>query len=647
MTENTKWPWEEDYEDELDLRSLKESTTEESNTSNSNTSKTEDDTTDISILPEYEYDEYEDEMDLSHISNNKEDEVDLGYEDEINLGEGDNIPWEIEPSTWGEKKIAKKLAPKKKRTSTLTEEQRFGHKGIPLSAEEVGVFHDNIQHTGKQQSIGEGLHNLLDIEADEDTQESYKAEIDKKIESLGQLRVLNDKSKHVMLDDSTSVADLIKRKRKNRKKDVIAEVKKNKLLEYYDNPDYAKSFKRYQEESQRKIKKYSQSTAREGTQKKGEYLRSLRSGNSYLSLLKTLNVTQDELLELLSNTNKLLSKKEKERLLTLGINQPIYTEPVRKKNGNKVRGMRRPVLTLGDYILMDFLLRFSHSGLKTISIALNKDFLTVSRQLNKLKKMACIKEQVVLGTKTIYYLSQVGYIMLMGEKPRNPLRSIGEVSISNKAITNYIGAMIYSNKYNILDLPDYPQKHRYFRDNYYEGETIIPEYFYRSSLGVIASDKKRTPKGENMTARLKTVGRNETNRLWLEWENKGKEGPSPECFVGNEFMYILYPMRITDPTVIPDMVIKRDRNPDGSPENIAVEVERRIRKKEYYINRLRVYQQDDRIYKEVVYIVNEKRLAKTLIEARDFLGFDRLRIVAMKDIEGKVLPPIKDVWKFI
>ena len=42
-------------------------------------------------------------MDLSHISNDKEDEVDLGYEDEINLEEGDNIPGEIEP-VLGEKR---------------------------------------------------------------------------------------------------------------------------------------------------------------------------------------------------------------------------------------------------------------------------------------------------------------------------------------------------------------------------------------------------------------------------------------------------------------------------------------------------------------------------------------------------------------
>ena len=86
---------------------------------------------------------------------------------------------------------------------------------------------------------------------------------------------------------------------------------------------------------------------------------------------------------------------------------------------------------------------------------------------------------------------------------------------------------------------------------------------------------------------------------------------------------------------------------DGKPQNIAVEIERENRKKEYYVNRLRVYQQDDKIYKEVVYIVNEKSVAKKLIEARDLIGFDRLRIVSLKDINGKPMPKIKDVWRLI
>ena len=71
------------------------------------------------------------------------------------------------------------------------------------------------------------------------------------------------------------------------------------------------------------------------------------------------------------------------------------------------------------------------------------------------------------------------------------------------------------------------------------------------------------------------------------------------------------------------------------------------RKKEYYVNRLRVYQQDKKIYKEVVYIVNEKSVAKKLIEARDLIGFDRLRIVALRDLKGKPMPKIKDVWRLI
>ena len=566
----------------------------------------------------------------------------------INNTNKDNIHWkDIQPSSYGNKKILKQIEKEStndRRKSTLTEEQRFGHKGIPLNGEEVGVFHDNKQSSSGEQSLEEDLHSLLNIQTDEETQEKVNLIIDKKVEALGQYKVLNEQSKIIGLEDGTTVADIIKRKR-NKKKDPIKEIKKKKLIEKYDNPDYTKSFKRYQEEVQKKVRNYSRVHKRESNKSKGSYIERLRSGNSYKNLLKTLNVNQEELSEILSNDNKLLSQKEKERLLSMGLNTPIYTAPVLNDNGNKVRGLKRPTLTAGDYMLLDFLYRFSHSGLNTIALALGREIDKVANQINKLIKMACIKEQQLLGSKYVYYLSVAGYVMLTGNNNKYKAEKIKEGTISNKAITNYVGALLYSNKLNILDLIDYPQQHRYFRGEYYNGETVIPEKFYKSSLGVMAN---RFESGYRAGSKRNEIGRMAFNKLWLEWEANGKQGPSPEELNGNEFMYILYPTGILNQgTVIPDLVVKRDRLSDGKPQNIAVEIERENRKKEYYVNRLRVYQQDDKIYKEVVYIVNEKSVAKKLIEARDLIGFDRLRIVSLKDINGKPMPKIKDVWRLI
>ncbi len=566
----------------------------------------------------------------------------------INNTNKDNIHWkDIQLSSYGNKKILKQIEKEStndRRESTLTEEQRFGHKGIPLNGEEIGVFHDNKQSSSGEQSLEEDLHSLLNIQTDEETQEKVNLIIDKKVEALGQYKVLNEQSKIIGLEDGTTVADIIKRRR-NKKKDPIKEIKKKKLIEKYDNPDYTKSFKRYQEEVQKKVRNYSRVHKRESNKSKGSYIERLRSGNSYKNLLKTLNVNQEELSEILSNDNKLLSQKEKERLLSMGLNTPIYTAPVLNDNGNKVRGLKRPTLTAGDYMLLDFLYRFSHSGLNTIALALGREIDKVANQINKLIKMACIKEQQLLGSKYVYYLSVAGYVMLTGNNNKYKAEKIKEGTISNKAITNYVGALLYSNKLNILDLIDYPQQHRYFRGEYYNGETVIPEKFYKSSLGVMAN---RFESGYRAGSKRNEIGRMAFNKLWLEWEANGKQGPSPEELNGNEFMYILYPTGILNQgTVIPDLVVKRDRLSDGKPQNIAVEIERENRKKEYYVNRLRVYQQDDKIYKEVVYIVNEKSVAKKLIEARDLIGFDRLRIVSLKDINGKPMPKIKDVWRLI
>ena len=259
----------------------------------------------------------------------------------INNTNKDNIHWkDIQPSSYGNKKILKQIEKEStndRRESTLTEEQRFGHKGIPLNGEEIGVFHDNKQSSSGEQSLEEDLHSLLNIQTDEETQEKVNLIIDKKVEALGQYKVLNEQSKIIGLEDGTTVADIIKRRR-NKKKDPIKEIKKKKLIEKYDNPDYTKSFKRYQEEVQKKVRNYSRVHKRESNKSKGSYIERLRSGNSYKNLLKTLNVNQEELSEILSNDNKLLSQKEKERLLSMGLNTPIYTAPVLNGNGNEVRG---------------------------------------------------------------------------------------------------------------------------------------------------------------------------------------------------------------------------------------------------------------------------------------------------------------------
>jgi hypothetical protein len=126
------------------------------------------------------------------------------------------------------------------------------------------------------------------------------------------------------------------------------------------------------------------------------------------------------------------------------------------------------------------------------------------------------------------------------------------------------------------------------------------------------------------------------------------QGLAPDEILGNEFLYVLYPFGIIGQgNVIPDFVIKRKRDSDGSTNNIAVEVERECKSKEYYTKRLTAYKQDTRMYKEVVYVVNEKRVAKRLLEAKELSGFDRMRIVAFVEENGEVMGRINDPWELI
>ena len=551
-------------------------------------------------------------------------------------------------SEYGNKKILANLFEEEKTyKSNLTEEQRFGHKDIPLDANEVGVFHDNTPFSIGEQSLGNDLHNNLVNIGSELEEEDVNIEIDKRIEALGQVAIFNNKSEQVMIsDDGLSVADLIRAKRQKKKKkktsEVIKEIKADELKKNYDNPDYARSLKKAQEQVRRKIKAYGPTGKKKA--ENDSYLGRLRSGAGYTNLLKTLNVNTNELMELLSDDNNLLTKKEKEKILSMGLNNPIYTAPIINKNGNRIRGVKRPTITEGDYHILDFLYRFSHSGLKTISIAVNKRPDLVLKQLDKLIKMACVIEQRVMS-RTVYYISPAGYVALTGHKMEDNIGKAKEKALSEKAVVNYVASLVYSNKVNILKLSDYPQSNKYLRGSYINGETLIPERIYRSSLSRLITENFTGQGRGNLKNR---VGSAKAAKLWSEWESNGMQGLAPDEILGNEFLYVLYPFGIIGQgNVIPDFVIKRKRDSDGSTNNIAVEVERECKSKEYYTKRLTAYKQDTRMYKEVVYVVNEKRVAKRLLEAKELSGFDRMRIVAFVEENGEVMGRINDPWELI
>lgn len=131
--------------------------------------------------------------------------------------------------------------------------------------------------------------------------------------------------------------------------------------------------------------------------------------------------------------------------------------------------------------------------------------------------------------------------------------------------------------------------------------------------------------------------RDRAERLWQEWELRGRVGQSPETMPGNEYLYILNPnIPGSESIIIPDIVLKRDRNEDGSPNNIAVELEIKSGKTQDYEKRFRGYKEDTRVYSKVIYIVEKKSVAKKLLEAAHNVNFTRLEIVANRNVDGSI-----------
>ena len=88
--------------------------------------------------------------------------------------------------------------------------------------------------------------------------------------------------------------------------------------------------------------------------------------------------------------------------------------------------------------------------------------------------------------------------------------------------------------------------------------------------------------------------------------------------------------------VLPDIVVRRERNADGSPNSIAIEVEKSMKSEEEYIRKLGMYKTDSRVYGKVIYVTSDKTIAERVKKCASIIGFTRFDIVPMINKNGLV-----------
>lgn len=336
-------------------------------------------------------------------------------------------------------------------------------------------------------------------------------------------------------------------------------------------------------------------------------------------IMKNLGVTNKEFTNLMKSTE--LSRKDKEVILGLG-----------RYGAEKYFKGRRYRTTVGDQALLEFLVKFKFANTRILKWISNEPQGRTWRKLNRLRNSGLVESKTIIGIPDLWGATPAG-VGVAGYSFSAGLRPMPKVlTISATLGVNYVAACLWFNSINVLNLDDFPARNRIIAlqedgVDRVRGENLVSELEIRSSLG-----KEINPQSTTMQTlgdeRLYDVISSNVRAEFERWEQSGRAGESPEFALGNEYMWVLYPTsQLTLSYHVPDLVVKRERGPNGEPRSIAVEMERYDKSPDRYDKIMLAYKLDEYLYEKVIWITPNTRVARALEEAAKSVGFENYSII--------------------
>lgn len=316
-----------------------------------------------------------------------------------------------------------------------------------------------------------------------------------------------------------------------------------------------------------------------------------------------------------------LSRKDKEVILGLG-----------RYGAEKYFKGRRYRTTVGDQALLEFLVKFKFANTRILKWISNEPQGRTWRKLNRLRNSGLVESKTIIGIPDLWGATPAG-VGVAGYSFSAGLRPMPKVlTISATLGVNYVAACLWFNSINVLNLDDFPARNRIIAlqedgVDRVRGENLVSELEIRSSLG-----KEINPQSTTMQTlgdeRLYDVISSNVRAEFERWEQSGRVGESPEFALGNEYMWVLYPTsQLTLSYHVPDLVVKRERGPNGEPRSIAVEMERYDKSPDRYDKIMLAYKLDEYLYEKVIWITPNTRVARALEEAAKSVGFENYSII--------------------
>lgn len=352
------------------------------------------------------------------------------------------------------------------------------------------------------------------------------------------------------------------------------------------------------------------------------------------TIMKNLGIANEQLTKLMKSKD--LTAKQKKEILGLG-----RYGPEKHFKGRKYK------TTVGDTAMLEFLVKFKFANTRILRWLNNENQNRTWRKLNRLRDSGLAESKSIIGIPDLWGATPAG-VAISGYGLSPGLRPMPKMqTISSNMGVNYLAACLWFNTINVLNLEDFPAQNRIIalqndgRDRV-QGEMLVSELEIRSSLG-----KEINPMSTTMRnlgdARLYDVISANVREAFEDWDTGGKIGESPEFQLGNEYMWILYPMgQLTISYHVPDLIVRRERGPNGEPRSIAVELERYEKSNDRYDKIMLAYKLDEYLYEEVVWVTPNARIARALQRAAEEVGFDRYRIVPIITKDG--VYDKQDIW---
>lgn len=270
------------------------------------------------------------------------------------------------------------------------------------------------------------------------------------------------------------------------------------------------------------------------------------------------------------------------------------------------RGVR---ITPRDIEIIRMLARFRYAQGVQVARYVGSTQKAVDQRLTKLGKAGLLRREDVTRGQSLW--TPTGWGLSTADLD---FRAIGEGKISYVTIAHTlglgnIGIELETGQENLLKLEEWPQANRVNSSGeVVTGETLITEREIRQG-------EQRWKKS------MARIDMEQSFRLALaEWWGSDRTEASPELQVGNEAMLILWATKAGRSDHVPDLVLARPRQADGSPGTHAVELELHTKPVKEWTRILESFVDAKDLYAHVHYFTHKKSIADALNRIAEEVG---------------------------